>query len=225
MGMDFFTTDSVEHMHAKICVYGESGYGKTSLIGTLPDHSKVFIISAEKGTLSLKGFKIGGCIVNSLEDVEEAYEYFAKERDKGRFEWICLDSITDICEVVLSKELQRNNDPRKAYGNMQESMIRMIRKFRDLPRNVYVTAHIERLQGENGNFYHQPKCPGKNLGPKLPYYFDEVLCIVQKKDDNGVYHRFLQTSGDDVYVAKDRSGSLDKYEKFSLDAITEKIKG
>ena len=70
MALNFFTTDDTDSTYVKILAYGPSGSGKTHAIATLEDLSKAFIISAEKGTLSLKSHKIGGCIVDSLDEVE-----------------------------------------------------------------------------------------------------------------------------------------------------------
>lgn len=225
MGLNFFTTDNMENTWLKIFLYGPSGSGKTRAISTLPDLSKVFIISAEKGTLSLKDHKIGGCLVSSLQDVQEVYEYFKSEKDKGRFEWICLDSVTDICDTILAREKKANRNGMAAYGQMADSVLGLIKKFRDLPRNVYVTAHAKRVQDESGAFVWEPDCPGKTVNHKLPYFFDECFAVMHNRNEAGEVQTVVQTNPDDRAYAKDRSGSLSKYEELDLAAIAAKIKG
>jgi hypothetical protein len=65
--------------------------------------------------------------------------------------------------------------------------------------------------------------PGSKLGPKLPYFFDEVFRIGINKTPQGEQYRFLQTQPDIQYDAKDRSGSLDILEVPFLGSIFNKI--
>ena len=57
-----------------------------------------------------------------------------------------------------------------------------------------------------------PMMPGQQLGPQLPYFFDEVFHLDVGKDAQGQDIRFLRTRLEMSYDAKDRSGALDAYE-------------
>lgn len=206
----------------KLLVYGQAGAGKTRLCATTG--GRPIIISAESGLLSLRGTDIPVIEVASLADVHEAYQYLVSA-DGAHYDWVCLDSISEIAEVVLNYEKKATKDPRQAYGALTEQMTDLLRAFRDLPgRNVYMSAKMERTKDEHtGAVLFGPSMPGQRLGQGLPYLFDEVLCLRVEKDAEGNTFRALQTQPDYQYGAKDRSGALAPFEDPNLAAIAAKI--
>lgn len=215
------TREAARTNGVKVLVYGQAGAGKTRLCATAP---RPIIISAESGLLSLRGTDIPVIEVSSLADVHEAYQYLCGP-DGAQYETVCLDSISEIAEVVLNYEKKATKDPRQAYGALTEQMTDLLRAFRDLPgRNVYMSAKMERTKDEHtGAVLFGPSMPGQRLGQGLPYLFDEVLCLRVEKDDTGTTFRVLQTQPDYQYGAKDRSGALEPYETPDLSVIFTKI--
>ena len=205
----------------KCLVYGPSGVGKTSLIKTAKNP---LIISAESGLLALRDTDIPVIEVRTVSDVHEAYQFCTSEECAG-FDWICLDSISEIAEVCLVSEKAIAKDPRQAYGALSDQVTELVRAFRDLPgKNVYFAAKQERVKDElTGAMLYSPSMPGQKLGYGLPYFFDEVFCLRAEKDETGTVVRMLQTQPDYQYSAKDRSGALDAYEIPDLSHIQEKI--
>lgn len=202
----------------KVLVHAPAGSGKTRLCSTVPNN---LIISAEAGLLSLKDYDIDVVTVKTMDDMRKVYEYLATDT---KYEWISLDSISEIAEVCLAEEKAGTKDPRKAYGEMQEQMMNLMRAYRDLPKNVYFSAKQDRQKDEStGSFFYGAMIPGQKLGQALPYMFDEVLCLQVWKDEEGVTHRAFQTERDEKYDAKDRSGKLDSIEPADLGAIYQKI--
>lgn len=65
--------------------------------------------------------------------------------------------------------------------------------------------------------------PGSKLGPKLPYFFDEVFRLGVNRDNKDHTFRYLQTQPDLQYNAKDRSGALAAMEEPHLGKIFAKI--
>lgn len=207
----------------KILVHGQAGIGKTCLCASLPDP---IIISAESGLLSLASLDIPVIEIKTLDDLGEAHDWLAGSDEAKKYKSICLDSISEIAEVVLTDEKNKEKDPRKAYGNMQDVMTDVIRAFRDLSgRNIYFSAKQERVQDESGRLLFGPSMPGQKLAQQIPYLFDEVFSYQVVKDTNGVPTRMLLTQPDGISVAKDRSGKLDMFEAPDLGAIINKIKG
>lgn len=204
------------HQYLKVLVYGPAGAGKTTLCSTVDN---ALIISAEGGLLSLRNHDIPVIEVSSIQEVQEAYTMIATSDECKQYEWICIDSLSEIAEVVLSTEKKLNKDPRKAYGALIERMNDLIRAFRDLPRNVFMSA--KSFEVGEGNRYI-PSMPGSKLGQELPYYFDEVFAYRVAKTDEGV-KRALQTFNCGNWEAKDRSGCLDEYEEPNLGQIQTKI--
>lgn len=207
----------------KVLVYGPAGAGKTSLCATTGGNP--LIISAEAGLLSLRQHDIPYIEVSDIASLEEAYKFVSESQEAAQFDWICLDSISEVAEVVLSNEKKLTKDPRQAYGALQEHMGDVIRKFRDLAgKNVYFSCKQERIKDElTGAMLYGPSLPGNKLAQGVPYFFDEVFALRVQPDQEGVPHRWLQTSSDAAYSCKDRSGALDMFEAPTLASIAAKI--
>lgn len=224
MAVRFSTTDEeAKTSGRKILVYGGSGAGKTTLFGTIED--SLAIISAEAGMLSLGKKKIPVMTVETIDDLRDIAGWF-KNKAKGfeHFQWLGLDSVSEIAEKILANEKAIAKDPRKAYGEMQDQLWEIVRLFRDLPIDVVFTAKQERIDTGSGLIFG-PMMPGKNASQNIDYYFDEVFALRVEKDpaDSTKSIRALQTGRDYQYSAKDRSGALAMFEPPNLQAIKNKI--
>jgi GTPase SAR1 family protein len=197
----------------KAVVYGPAGIGKTVLCSTAP---KPIIVSSEAGLLSLSGLDIPYMEVSSLEDLDQAYRTL-----KGsEFDTICLDSLSEIAELVLKKLKDNEKDPRQAYLKMAEAMLHFIRNFRDIKqKHVVFITKMETKEDDVGITQHRPILPGQMLPTQLPYMVDELFCMVQDK----AKARWLQTESDRNHICKDRSGKLNKMEPPNLTEIFSKI--
>lgn len=216
--MEIKNTSNVTAQYLKVLVHGPAGAGKTRLCSTTG--GKPLILSAESGLLSLKKYNLDYLEITCMQDMYDAFGIAAK----SDHDWICLDSVSEIAEVVLSTEKAKTKDPRKAYGEMQEQMMQFLRGFRDLKKNIYMSAKQERVKDEiTGGFYFGPSAPGQKVGPAMPYLFDEVFAAHVWKDNEGKEHYGLQTRRDAQYEAKDRSGELDFVEPSDLGHIYRKI--
>lgn len=210
----------------KLLVSGGSGAGKTRLCATTGAPEQTVIISAEGGLLSLRDHNITAIEVKTIADVQEAYKWICNSDDARDLKWICLDSISEIAEVVLANEKSENKNTMRAYGQMADQMTSLIRAFRDLPgRHVYMTAKEERVQLDDGSMVYGPSMPGKTLTQGIAYFFDEVFALRVHTDEEGNIQRWLQTSANGSYTAKDRSGALELFEPCDLSHIATKILG
>ena len=206
----------------KALVYGGAGSGKTTLCATTGGNP--LIISAEGGLMSLREHDLDVLEVSSIEDVMEAYKFINDSAEGKEYDWVCLDSLTEIAEVTLASLKAKTQDPRQAYGEAAETMLRLIKAFRDLPRNIFMTAKMTRDKDElSGAMLYGPMMPGRQLGPQLPYLFDLVFAYRTETDGEGQMVRTLQTFKDLQYDAKDRSGALAPFENPNLSAIAAKI--
>jgi hypothetical protein len=217
------TKDSAAINGLKFLVHGPAGAGKTKLCATTGEPT--VIISAESGLLSLRDFDIPVIEVKTLDALYEAYDFVVNSAEGQAFRWVCLDSISEIAEVVLNHEKKVAKDPRQAYGALAEKMTDLIRAFRDLPgRNVYFSCKQERAKDEqSGAMLYYPAMPGNMLKQGVGYFFDFVFAMRIEKDADGNPTRWLQTSRDYNYEAKDRSGSLEMFESPDLSAIAAKV--
>lgn len=233
-----FTTAAQESLASgiKVLVYGGSGVGKTVLTATLP---YPVLISAEAGALSLRESNLrriyngdgSVCLnmpiitVQTVDDLRDAHSWCMGSTEAKQFQSIGLDSISEIGEVVLNNAKRQVKDPRQAYGELIEKMETLVRAFRDIPgKNVLVSAKMEPLRDElTGVVRYGPSMPGAKLGPRLPYFFDEVFRLGIGKTPQGQEFRFLQTQPDLQFEAKDRSGALSNIEPPHLGHIFNKI--
>ncbi len=206
----------------KILVHGPPGAGKTRLCATTGDLEHTLIISAEGGLLSIKEWEIDVVQVTSIGEVYEVYEFLKKGEHKYR--WVCLDSISEIAEVVLQGEKLRSRDARRAYGEMADTVFDLLRGFRNLPFHVVMTAKQGR-EGTDGRMLYTPMLPGRQLTLNIAYLFDEVFALRVEQNSEGELKRVLQTGKSRSYEAKDRSGRLAMYEEPDLALIRNKIEG
>lgn len=203
----------------KVLVHGPAGSGKTRLCATTG--GKPLIVSAESGLLSLREYDLDVWEVKNMQDLKEVFEFL---KDDKTYDWICLDSISEIAETVLSNEKKATKDGRAAYGNMADIMTTLIRSFRDLPKNVYMSSKQGKVKDEQtGGVYHGPMMPGQTLTQGISYFFDEVFALHSWKDEEGNYKSAFQTRRDNQFEAKDRSGALSSAEEANLGKVFAKI--
>lgn len=204
----------------KILVYGRAGIGKTVLCSTAPNP---IIISHEPGVKSIRNFKIPVYKVSSLRDIREVQKILVQSDEGKKYDTICIDSLSDIAEVVLSQEKSAVKDIRQAYGSLVDEVISLIRLFRDIKnKNVYFTCQEEDVEKEGVTFF-RPAMPGKRLGSKLSYMFDEFFRYERILGKDGKKKRRLRTAEAFNCECKDRSGCLQNLEQPNLAAIFEKI--
>lgn len=223
MALQWSTTakEGVSH-GVKMLVYGRAGVGKTTLCGTAP---APLIISAEAGLLTLRKKDIPVLVVTTAQDVRDALNWCKTDARKSGIQTVCLDSISEIAEKVLFDEKKKTKDPRQAYGELATQTIELVKEFRDLPGlHVIVTAKETTVTDPiSGVAKAQPTSPGQQVGPALPYLFDEVFHAATDKDPQGATFHYLRTKAAFNADAKDRSGTLDELEYPDVSNIINKI--
>ena len=218
-------SDLVQMQGAKILVFGASGAGKTTLCATAP--GKTLIISMEAGLLSIKDKdNVTAIEVKEASEIEEIAQLL--ESGKLDYDTVCLDSVTEMSEILLASEKARSKDPRRAYGEVIEVMTRTMRRFRDLKIHVIFVAKEDKIRDEQtGVFHHQPMMVGAKLPVQITYFFDEVLALRTFTEENEegkkIINRWLQTTIGDNYTAKDRSGKLETFEEPNLTHVINKL--
>lgn len=237
MALEFTMTSQAAVANGVKClIYANSGMGKTLLCATAP---APVVISAESGLLVLNkrniekvfGVATPGITydlpvikINTVQDLVDALAWLQTPQ-AANFQTVCIDSISEIGEVVLNNAKRQVKDPRQAYGELIEKMQSVIRAYRDLPgKNVYMACKQELIKDDvTGITSYGPSMPGSKLGPSMPYFFDEVFKLGVNKDQTGASFRYLQTSADLQNMAKDRSGALDVMEPPHLAYVFNKI--
>lgn len=224
----------------KCLVYGRAGLGKTMLTATAPSP---ILISAESGVLSLRKENIervfgvgtdGICYnvpvieIKNIQDLIDVEEWARTSQEAQQFQTICVDSLSEVAEVVLTNAKGQVKDPRQAYVELIDKMTMTIKAFRDLSgKHVYMSAKEERTKDEStGMSLAGPGMPGSKLGQQISFLFDEVFNIGRAKDSQTQQdYRYLRTQPDYNSDAKDRSGALSELEYPHLGYVFNKIMG
>lgn len=223
MTLNWSTTDKESAANGvKMLVYGSAGAGKTTLCSTAPSP---LIISAEAGLLSLRKLKIPVLVINEYQDLEDALDWCRKHAAAKGIKTICLDSISEIAEKVLTAARKKTKDPRQAYGELADKTLEKVKEFRDLTGfHVIVTSKQTLITDPISSVAKAaPWAPGQQIGPALPYLFDEVFHAATDKDSTGKLYHYLRTKASMLAEAKDRSGVLDEIEYPDVTNIINKI--
>ncbi len=210
MTINIQSTNTASQKHGIKCmIYGNSGVGKTRLCASAP---APIILSAESGLLSLRRFNLPFININSSKDLIEAYTFLISNGGK-QFQTICLDSVSEIAEVCLIEAKKATKDGRKAYGDTQEILIDIFRKFRDIPAKhiIFLAKQEFTIDGLTNTKFNAPSFPGNKLAQAAPYFFDEVWQLTRWNTEHGPQWG-LRTQPDGQNAAKDRSGVLAEFE-------------
>lgn len=188
----------------KVILYGPSGFGKTTMCGSLP--GKTLILNAENGTLVLKDLDNADDIdvvdVKTIEDIQAIY--IALLNKTIVYDNIVLDSLTEIGETMFANLNATMDEKSKEFGGLyvefKAKMIEMIKAFRDLKGMNVVLIALADMVDVNGMIKMMPALPHKKTQAAIMALFDE--CLYGSYDDNGT--RILYTSDSNMHMAKSR---------------------
>ncbi len=232
----------------RICalVVGPAGVGKTSLLRTIqgqefnPETEKwdqvtepagrACTLSAESGLLCVRDLivdkQVEGFEVSSFNDLREAYTALMSEDFKQRYQWIYIDSLTEIsarCVEMVKQKYPSSKDSFPMWGEYNDSMTAVIKAFRDMTSYNVVFTCLETIDKDGNGFrFKGPMISGTSLKERLTSYFDEVFYMERVRDDSGRESVVFHTR-EPVGLAKDRSGKLLSEEPANLLTIQRKI--
>lgn len=221
--MNFKTTKEANNKRLEVLVYGASGVGKTNLVSTIDDEpSKVLIIDFDNGTFGLRGKDY--CLFQP-KSIAETLNLLMELKKDNPFRWVVLDALSEMSSSFLNELKNKHRDTRQSYMEMGDLVKQVIALVRSLDCNKYFISHADQVQDDAGVLLYSPALEGNALKQKLPQYFDIVACLRIFKKDDGEVVRALQCKpdADPRYITKDRSGSLEGYEKPSIKGLWDKI--
>ena len=222
--MEIKSTKSLHSDQVKMLVYGQSGIGKTTMLGTMPQ-GETLIVSAESGLLCLADKSIDVIEVKSYDAVRATYAYLSKNEDGGKYKYIAIDSLTEISDQIVKSlkakdEYKNPSNVLKMWGEFNDTMIGLIKAFRDLPRHVIFSALSDDVN-DGGIITRHPLISGNKAQKLLSSFFDEVFYLTINQENE----REVRTQPTHQYIAKDRSGKLATNEAPNLTDIINKIQG
>jgi phage nucleotide-binding protein len=208
-------TSDISKVGKTMLVYGESGTGKSTLLGTLP--GKTLILDVEGGLTVLRDKHVDRvAIPETLENLKAVFDALVSS-DNIDYDNICLDSGTELEKFMLIRlAANSKNDGMPSlhdYGVVSFKMRDYMRKLRDLRErgiNVIVTCLEMPLELEQDDSTIRTRLYpmlARKLAPEICGLFDIVarLEISAKPGHEGT--RFLRMDGNEKMIAKNRYGN------------------
>lgn len=201
-------------------VYGDSGAGKTVLLGGLPD---VCILSSERGIIAAKRIPARGVrkarVLRTWDDLVQA---FRELRDAPHpFKNIVVESLTDLQEKLHLRLMERNAslNPKEnpdvlsqsGYLEAQNKFKKMVNDFNELDDvNVFYSALSMLSYTPEGDEETLPFVTSKDdkMARVLCGKMRGVWCLKVEKDDDDRPYRRLITNHDGDHFSKDQYGLL-----------------
>lgn len=210
--------------HCFICLYGDSGAGKTRFIGS-HEGTTLIVRPPTEHTDSIKTIEgVEEAIVHGWNDMNELEE-FLRHEGGTHYDWVWLDSISLFQDTGLD-EIWADTIAAKPHraqygldkGEYGVNMTRLARWVRSIVGtdgfNFGITAHpMEMPDPLTGELKLMPYVQGKNMTTKIQGYMNvvgylEKAQVKDKDSDTKKIVRVLRTEATDTYVAKDQFDAL-----------------
>jgi hypothetical protein len=204
----------------KSVCYGPPGSGKTPLVNTAP---RPVLLAVEPGLLSMRGSNVMTCYAPTVELIDDFFKWlFESAEARQNVETVCVDSISQIAEIYLEKELPKHKDPRKAYGEMSQKVMKHLNGlYYTRERNTYLIAK-QGFEEIDGIRTRRPYFPGQDLGVKVPHLFDLVMYLDEVSMPSVGKVKALRTKSALGIFARDRGGKLAELEQPDLTMLFNK---
>lgn len=203
----------------KSLCYGPPGRGKTPICNTAP---RPVLCASEPGLLSMRGSPVMTCEAYTPEAIDDFYNWLFSSQEAANYDTVCVDSVSQQAEILLTQELKRNKDGRKAYGEMSRRMMEHMNGLY-YSRNKHTYLICKQGQTETQPTEKVPYFPGKDLGVKVPHLYDEILHLdLHNVPGVGTVQAFRCLPSYDAR-ARDRSGRLAEFEQPNLTHLFNKI--
>ncbi len=191
---------------AKAIIYGGAGSGKTPIAATAP---RPLMIICEPGMLSMSQSGMPSIPAFTAVDIDDRFAWIFSSKETSGFDTICIDSVSQMCEIILTDELKKNKDGRKAYGELSRKVMEKLNGLYFLPeKHLYLICKQQIIDN-----YKRPFFPGQDLPVKIPHLFDFILHLgIQNVPSIGQVSAFRCNQTIDV-LARSRTGNLDDFEK------------
>ena len=197
----------------KVMVYGEPGVGKTTFASTAPN---CLFIDVERGSRVLVSSGVDVLEYVSIEQIEKFIDYLVRDDPAfAKYDTIAFDSLSEMQRRLLDQQLDRSSKTIGApvykaewghYGENTQRLRALMSRFRDIPKNLIVTAQAKQDKDEStGIMLMRP-----DLTPKLSATVTAMFDVVGYLRINAKGERIMQVQPSKTVVAKSRVTTLQK---------------
>lgn len=210
--------------HRNICIYGQSGVGKTVLAGTAPNG--LFLTVDVEGTESARamGSTAKELRINTWEEFVEYARWIRFGDARQEFEWITIDTVDELEEVCWLSQLENDElkraskyQPNKGdypvvWRKLKEELMGIARA----PVNTIFLAHLmhidkESEDGEDTLTLAMPEMGSRKRGDLSSYFCSQMGMVGYMREvhteEDGI-QRQLMTRSSHRWIAKDRSNTF-----------------
>jgi len=89
------------------------------------------VVSAEAGLLSLRDCDLDVATISTFSDLKRVY-LLLNDKDHG-YDWVYIDSLSEVAEICLAEEMGKTAHGVKAYGEMMVAVMRLVKAFQQVP--------------------------------------------------------------------------------------------
>lgn len=197
-----------------VCIYGRSGVGKTTLIGTMPGKGLVIDVPQIEGGNFVLGDHADRIDVKDVSDwngIDEIYWFLA--RSAHEYKWVAIDSITAFAELARRKTVRDRSLAEDAHmvslqewGKVGSLVSELIYKFRTLPLNTIWIAQERRHGSEERG---EPVTVGPDVSPRALAALNPSMLLLGRlsvdQQLDGTYERRLRVGPHPLYQSKIRA--------------------
>lgn len=206
----------------KAIAYGGPGSGKTPLCKTAP---RPIMLAVEPGMLSMRdAHNIPAYEAYDYPKINEFFKWFFGSNESKNFDTLCLDSASQMAEIILTHNLKKHSHGLKAYGEMSVEVVKILNDLYYMQnKHMYLIAKQGTVD-EGGMQKRRPFFPGQDLNVKVPHMFDQILHIGPARVP-GVMQEVnaIRSKGTVDIMARDRSGNLAELEPMNLTNLFAKV--
>lgn len=232
--MELYKVVRTKNTPLNTIVYGEPGSGKTTFAASAQNHpamKDVLFLNIEGGLLTLvdRG-DIRATDIRTVEELEEAFWELHHGKDGlDKIRTVVIDSGTELQTLSLegiakaakdknpSKREDQDTFEQRDYLKSTNNLKRVLRYFRDMDKNVIITALPKYVYPKSGDEQEPTECMPSftsKLSTALQGYVDNVWYIHFDKEKQ---KRYLITQPRGIYKAKTRGQAFSE----KLGAIVE----
>ena len=221
-----------------ILIHGDSGSGKTTFAGSGRDNGqRDLILAIENGTVSAarSGSQANVLQIGTWDELNQAIDAIVDDPD--RFEWVIVDSITKLQDLIwdhiLSEAVGRNPSRSRykkelqEYGEAQARLAEVVERLNNSDANILWTALSDLEVDEQGNEFKMPSIHGRG-GKQAAWVCAQMDTVIYLSviEHNGRLRRRFQFNKTPEAYAKDRLQTFQKAQgDLTLAKLTDKIVG